>query len=202
MKLARIPARFLAVLMVCLLTPVVAYAVPYEYSYTGSVFDRFVDANPQNGWYDAQHRAKARLTAGRGRLPDDGDLYDIGPYLAGGTVSDGCQAIGALTADGFDFVATVVGGQMASGDLFACGGDEGWPAVDGRREGAYNEHGGRGRIGGTYAGAGGGEAMPLDLGEVFAVGAGSPTPVPEPSTVLLFSLGLIGIAWYRRKLPK
>ena len=39
----------------------------------------------------------------------------------------------------------------------------------------------------------------LDAGAAFAGGAPTPRPIPNPGTLLLFTTGIAGLAWWLRK---
>jgi len=194
-------------------------AVPYVYTYTGNYFTDITDDTPPEFTYTTSDRVTGTLTTIDGPLPDVGSsgvLDSISSYLSEWSFNDGIQTISPSTGNLGLAAGYVSGGVLlewflvVDAEEFFNGGlgfterdkeirtawsapfpsflnrDRGWirDSIDTTGDGIYDQNG-------------------FDVGEVTTAGGEwVHRPVPEPTTMLLFGAGLIGLTGFRRRFKK
>ncbi len=205
-KLATIAFVFLCVFM-CISS---AHAVSYDYKYVGNYFNEFIDSSDVDGGYTTEDRVEISFTTNSGLLPDTAStdlsiLDDISTYIASWIIIDGRSGYSGVGSP-LDLItlAHVTGGQIDAWNFNVADGISQWDwmAIGSTHNPGVNtidfgeKHG--------YVGVGpGGDVK--DRGSIQIINSepigtwGVSQVVPEPTTMLLFGLGLLGLAGVNRR---
>jgi hypothetical protein len=119
MKFLCIRVLLLSCLACCLiLVPVVVYAIPYIYTYTGRNFSSIIDDNSLAGAYTTDMRVEVSLITRDGLLPDSTISYDVETYLSSWSFTDGRQTITSSSGFWLEDDLVVTGGEITNWSLW------------------------------------------------------------------------------------